>query len=90
MRSDFFLEAMERDVVPVANEIEAADLDSAELRVIEGSPRYEAVSAELLVAEAQQPQLILGRMISPEPRGSRRSFERNPGSPQRIPEFGDE
>ena len=72
VRRDFLLEAIEGDVVPVADQVEAADLDRPQLRMIEAFPGDEAVAAQLLVAPAQELELVLDRVIAPEPGGCER------------------
>ena len=89
VRSDLLLEALQRDVVPIAHLVPAADLDPAELRVIEGVPGDEALSAELLVIPSQELQIVLDGMKASQP-GGHLPFERDAGGAERVPEFRDE
>ena len=58
--------------------------------MLEAAPWHEAVAAQLPVAPAQQRDLVLHRVVAPEPGRGRGSGERDSRRPKRVPELGDE
>src|SRR6266550_3822878 len=59
VRRDLGLEELRRDIPPAVHDVPAAELDLAQLRVVELVPVHVALPVELLVVPAQELEVVI-------------------------------